>query len=344
MTTKFTTFFLKHVLRHKLILSCVTLAACTQVTPGLDPETDEDPHEDPNNAGMTGDGDGDLGEGPSPLGGTLGEGGSGPGDGDNTGGTSTDPLYPELERCFFAGDLGGMGGAPAGGGAVELKAHAFLGEVLAEGAGLTLYTYGGDSPGTCGAPPLSGCSADCAIAWPPFLADASLIGETLDSDEFGTFQRTDGNYQSTYRGWPLYLYKKDLAPADVNGQGKASIWHAASPRETEVMILRNSANEKFLVDSAGFTLYILADDTVGDAELDPLSACTGECRDSFAPFRGRHFSVVTSLNAQDFELFTSPHVGRQVAYRGHPLYLYVGDEKPFDANGLGEFGAEVALF
>jgi predicted lipoprotein with Yx(FWY)xxD motif len=325
--------------------SGLTMFACSDPTPGLSDMNDDMPAAtgDGDATAPEGDGDGDNGKDP-PLASTGGTGMDDDTPPDNMGGAPSDPSDPELSRCAYATDELGMGGSTAEGDSVELSKNAFLGQVLVQSEGLALYTYGGDQPGTCDAPPVEGCSVDCAIAWPPFLADSAQLGEGLDPADFGTFERGDGDFQSTYRGWPLYLYKKDLAAGDVNGQGKASIWHAASPRATEVTVLRNAENEKFLVDQAGFTFYTLADDTIGDDDVSPVALCTGECRAAFVPFRGVHFSVATSLDATEFELFTSPGVGRQVAFRGQPLYLHVGDEKPFDTNGLGQFGAAIALF
>lgn len=316
---------------HKLILGGCLALACVDTPKGLPDEGDAPGsggmlHDsDPSHQPVGGDGNHVGGQGPSGMGGAEFDG------------------DPELERCFYAGEASGMGGASSG-ASVAVSSHPFLGEVLVRGDGLTLYTYGGDRPGTCDAPPLSGCSADCAIAWPPVLVDAAEPPEGLDSADFGVFEREDGALQSSYRGWPLYLFVKDEQAGDVNGQGKGSIWHAASPRVTEITILRNAENEKFLVDDSGFTLYVLSLDQVGDGEDDPVSLCRGDCRKSFVPFRGKHLTVATSLNATDFEVFTSPGVGRQVAYRGQPLYSYVGDEKPFDVNGLQDSEAAVALF
>jgi predicted lipoprotein with Yx(FWY)xxD motif len=96
--------------------------------------------------------------------------------------------------------------------------HPDLGTFLTDTAGITLYTWVGDtqSAGT------SNCYEACAAAWPPMLVDAP-IGTALMNNRapssFSAIIRTDMTYQLTYEGWPLYSFVRDMVPGDVNGEG-----------------------------------------------------------------------------------------------------------------------------
>jgi predicted lipoprotein with Yx(FWY)xxD motif len=93
---------------------------------------------------------------------------------------------------------------------------------------------------------------------------------------------------------------------------------------------------KVLVDSRGRTLYLFQKDSSG------RSACTGACAAAWPPLRANGpLRPGPGLTAS--KLATAPRSdGKpQVAYNGHPLYLYSGDTKVGDANGQGvnAFGA-----
>ena len=42
-------------------------------------------------------------------------------------------------------------------------------------------------------------------------------------------KRTDGTYQVTYNGMPLYFYSGDTASEQTNGQGVGGNWSIAKP-------------------------------------------------------------------------------------------------------------------
>ena len=138
--------------------------------------------------------------------------------------------------CTFhtdaVGDPGAGGAPPAAN--VVVQTNAFVGSYLTDAAGRTLYTYGVDLPGDCKTPPQSLCVADCLVSWPLFDAGARVLGAGLDDAAFGTIERGDGVWQTTYHGWPLYYYKTDLTLGQLTGQGKGKTWHVA-----EVVCLRS---------------------------------------------------------------------------------------------------------
>jgi len=84
---------------------------------------------------------------------------------------------------------------------------------------MSLYTYDGDRVG------VSNCNDECATNWIPALLDAGTdLGES-----YTLIKRANGKMQAAFRGMPLYLYLKDQAPGDINGDGVAGVWHLARP-------------------------------------------------------------------------------------------------------------------
>jgi predicted lipoprotein with Yx(FWY)xxD motif len=94
-----------------------------------------------------------------------------------------------------------------------------MGPVLADPAGMTLYTYKDDDTG------VSACYGRCAKSWPPFLAAAS----DKPNGKFNVTARKDGARQWVYDGRPLYLWDKDKKPGDVTGHGYGQVWYVARP-------------------------------------------------------------------------------------------------------------------
>ena len=80
-----------------------------------------------------------------------------------------------------------------------------------------------------------------------------------------------------------------------------------------------------LTDSKGFTLYSFAPDTA------TTSNCTGSCAAYWPPLTG----APTAGPGVTGELgtITRPDGTTQATYNGHPLYTYVGDTHPGQANG-----------
>jgi predicted lipoprotein with Yx(FWY)xxD motif len=94
--------------------------------------------------------------------------------------------------------------------------------------------------------------------------------------------------------------------------------------------VRTTRLGKILVDSQGHTLYLFKKDA------GTRSACFGACATAWPPLRaagkpkvgaGARASMVASTKRSD----GSP----QVAYNGHPLYRFRGDQKAGDTKGEG---------
>ena len=91
--------------------------------------------------------------------------------------------------------------------------------MLANAAGMTLYTYDKDAANSG----KSACNGPCAANWPPLLAQ----GTDQASGDYSIVKRDDGKKQLAYKGKPLYLWSKDQKPGDKTGDGFNDVWHVA---------------------------------------------------------------------------------------------------------------------
>ena len=89
------------------------------------------------------------------------------------------------------------------------------GSVMTTPNGMTVYTFDKDQPGR------SNCYDDCAMKWPPVMADANA----QEYDRMTLVTRTDGQRQWAYDGMPLYTYHADAATGDVEGDKVGGVWH-----------------------------------------------------------------------------------------------------------------------
>jgi len=104
---------------------------------------------------------------------------------------------------------------------VQVKKKLGVGNYLADGKGMTLYTFSKDKSGK------SACTGECLTQWPVFYVNPELVVEGCEQSDFGSFTRDDGAEQTTYKGKPLYYYVKDEKPGQTNGHEAAKGWTAA---------------------------------------------------------------------------------------------------------------------
>jgi predicted lipoprotein with Yx(FWY)xxD motif len=122
------------------------------------------------------------------------------------------------------------------------------------------------------------------------------------------------------------------------GGGTATPTATAQPTGTSaaytVMTTSNSQLGTFLVDGKGLTLYNFTIDSKDH------SACTGGCVGVWPVFYASTITVPSSLTASDFSSFTRSDGSMQTAYKGMPLYYYIGDSSPGQTTGQGlnQFG------
>jgi predicted lipoprotein with Yx(FWY)xxD motif len=105
-----------------------------------------------------------------------------------------------------------------------------LGEIVVDGAGMTVYVFDKDTPGSG----TSACTGGCLQAWPPVVAESENPTADGVSGEVGTITRDDGTLQVTLEGYPLYLWQSDVAPGDATGQGVQGVWWVVAPDGSKV--------------------------------------------------------------------------------------------------------------
>ena len=93
---------------------------------------------------------------------------------------------------------------------VHSSAH---GDILADADGMTLYTFDGDARYG------PKCITECATAWRPFTVPGGYSGIGY----WTVITRADGVVQWAYGGKPLYTYRGDLVPGDINGERQRTL-------------------------------------------------------------------------------------------------------------------------
>jgi len=205
------------------------------------------------------------------------------------------------------------------------------GNVLADSAGRTLYIFSRDVDGK------SACTGGCLTNWPIYSKTKLNVDPTLTLADFAMVTGTDGEPQATYKGWPLYYFKDDVAAADVKGDNVGNIWFAAKTTYSimiaSAQLIGNDGKSylgdykegtgatQFFVDNTGRTLYAFASDkknknnfTNNDATHDASwPIFTAELKDLPTGMDKALFSTI--------EVFGK----KQVTYKGWPLYYFGGD-------------------
>jgi predicted lipoprotein with Yx(FWY)xxD motif len=82
----------------------------------------------------------------------------------------------------------------------------------------TLYTFDRDTAN----PPVSNCTGECLVRWPPFRPNASDRAR----GDWSVFKRADGSLQWAYLGKPVYTFAGDQKTGDKTGDGVNGVWRA----------------------------------------------------------------------------------------------------------------------
>ena len=140
------------------------------------------------------------------------------------------PAVTAAETSVATATLGAAGttATPEAGipvtGQVVVKAVANFdyGPILADGDGVALYIYSGDTQNGDS----SACTdEECTTEWPPLTTEgAATAGPGVVQSLLGTITREDGTTQVTYNGWPLYHFSGDAGPDSTAGQGAEPGW------------------------------------------------------------------------------------------------------------------------
>ena len=107
------------------------------------------------------------------------------------------------------------------------------GEYIADGDGRALYMFEIDQRGEGDENAVSNCYDACAEAWPPLTAEGEpAAGDQVNAELIGTLERTDGEMQVSYGGWPLYYYVQDQGAGQTTGhdvEGFGGEWYLVTP-------------------------------------------------------------------------------------------------------------------
>lgn len=229
---------------------------------------------------------------------------------------------------------------------VQLRSDATFGNILTNAEGFSLYFFSLDSKGDD-----SNCIDGCKANWPVFYVEDLTLDNGLDASDFGSITRSDGDKQTTYKGWPLYLFANDNAAGDVNGDGAGDIWYVAKPDYSVMMSqaqlvgrdsngvetnLTNSyepGDEQtfYMTDDKGNTLYRFVNDTnsVNNFTNDDFSN-----NGVWPVFEEQLQNIPSILDTSDFG--TIDVFGRnQLTYKGWPLYYFGQDAQRGDNFGVG---------
>ncbi len=105
-----------------------------------------------------------------------------------------------------------------------------LGKIVTDNVGRTLYTFSKDEKDK------SHCASSCLETWPPLtVGDASQIRAEKYMGTVMAFARQDGLFQISLDGKPLYYYKGDANPGEMNGEGIEKKWSVARTQMTQVL-------------------------------------------------------------------------------------------------------------
>ena len=121
----------------------------------------------------------------------------------------------------------------------------------------------------------------------------------------------------------------------ANAPAAASAPASAAAAKRAVVSVRPSRYGRILTDGRGFTLYLFTKETRA------ASRCYGPCATAWPPLTTGAFPRAGS-GARRRLLGTTRRADgtRQVTYRGHPLYYYVGEKRPLQVlcQDVFEFG------
>lgn len=222
----------------------------------------------------------------------------------------------------------------------------------------SVYAWDGDGPNSSNC--LNSCLGD---DWLPIIAPRLA----RPHGEWSAFQRTPGVWQWAYRDKPVYLRAHPSHQRDVDSlnlpAGWTQVYTQRAPVPPAEFTTQETAGGRVLADAQGKTIYVYScgDDSIDQLACDHpdrsqalrLIVCGGgdeeRCLSTFPPVPAP--ANATSVSRNWSIIYIDRNTGRSAtptdkdalrvwAYRGRPIYTFVGDEKPGDinANGWGEKG------
>lgn len=214
--------------------------------------------------------------------------------------------------------------APEDGFKIWLTDNGTFGKMLINQNNQSMYFFSKDVAGE------ATCTDGCADKWPAVKGDVAdmELGAGLDKSDFGSISLGYGEYQITYKGWPLYYYSPTgdgelEQPWETKGDGVGEVWYVAKPDYSMMVASQevDGAELTYLVNDKGVSLYYNTGDETN------TSKCTGGCADVWTPFKKGEMTLPSSLKAADFdEAYRDDNLGPQLSYQGNPLYYFSQDE------------------
>jgi len=161
----------------------------------------------------------------------------------------------------------------------------------------------------------------------------------MTASDFANITRADGKPQTTYKGWPLYYFKNDVAPGDLKGENVGGIWFVAKTDYTIMLAnaqlvgmdgksykadnTEGTGASQFFVDGMGRTLYAFARDSSNNNNFttnDPVKDATWPIYVS-EKIEGLPSGVDKAL-FETIDVFGK----KQLTYKGWPLYYFGADD------------------
>jgi predicted lipoprotein with Yx(FWY)xxD motif len=187
--------------------------------------------------------------------------------------------------------------------------------------GFTLYTFDNDTSGT------SNCAGGCLTNWPALIVDAGAVPQA----PYSLVTRASGESQWALNGMPLYFYVGDTHVGDATGDAVGGVWHIArippvAADEGRFIAHGNIVNAAGVADNTrlDFTLYTFDLDTTSG-----VSTCNGGCLAAWPAL----YAPADATAFGDFTVVVRTGGDKQWAYKGKPLYFYVGDTAAGQTNG-----------
>jgi predicted lipoprotein with Yx(FWY)xxD motif len=200
--------------------------------------------------------------------------------------------------------------------------------------GRSLYLLTADTPKTSAC----GTAGGCVALWPPLLTShRAMAGFGADRHLIGAVRRTDGTYQVTYAGRPLYFFALDLAAGATAGETNGEhlldpapvdgVWYTVLPNGNPdpgtATIQSEPGNGTSILADAGVVNGVVATLYAFSADTSTQSNCSGMCARFWPPVLTQ--SAPTASGAASGSLLGAIPRGDgtfQVTYDGHPLYYF----------------------
>jgi predicted lipoprotein with Yx(FWY)xxD motif len=214
----------------------------------------------------------------------------------------------------------------------------------------SLYLLTADTP----AASACGTAGGCEALWPPLLTShRATAGTGASRHLIGAIRRSDGTYQVTYAGHPVYFFALDLAAGATAGETNGEhlldpapvdgVWYTmlpnGNPDPGTAVIQSESAGGGSILADAGVVNGVVATLYAFSADTAAQSNCTGTCARIWPPVLTQSAPAASGgANGSLLGAIARGDGTFQVTYDGHPLYYFA------HALDSGTEGAAVTAF